>query len=459
MSQSSASEASSTSDLSLLAIGDVHLGIRPSSLPEVLDDYGVDPRSLTPEYALDSAIEYAISTRVDAVLFAGDVVESTNARFEALRPLESGVRRLLKADIPVLGVVGNHDVEALPRLVRMINGFELLGVGGSWQSRVIYKAGRPAAEILGWSFPEKHVRNSPVADLIRKPVAARVPGIPRIGLLHADLDASGGHYAPCTSSELSQAGLDAWLLGHIHTPSLSEGSRSGGDGPRGYLGSLVGLDPGEMGQHGPWLVRVTSAGDVVPQHLPIAPLRWDRFDLCVEPDEGPDDVGDRLLDESVQFAGSIQNQGAIPQVLGLRPRLVGPSRHYDALRDCIEAGSWNGTARRAGDTLVFIDKVLDGLDLACDLEDLARGDDPPALLARKLIALERPGKERSALLEAARSHLRGLAGEGRWSALKEARDAHDPLSDEALTTLLTRSGTAALSQLLSQVDRSARAGS
>ena len=453
MSQASAPRASPKSDLTLLAIGDVHLGTRPSSLPESLEDSGVDPRTLTPESALQSAVNYAIKAGVDAVLFAGDVVESTNARFEALRPLESGVQRLLEAGIPVLGVVGNHDVEALPRLARMIQGFEVLGHGGSWQSRVIHKAGRPAAEILGWSFPERRVRNSPVADLINNPVAASHPGVPRIGLLHGDLDATGGNYAPFTSGELSQAGLDAWLLGHIHKPSLSATLSADAPGPRGYLGSLVGLDPGEMGPHGPWLVRVTAAGKVVPQHLPMAPLRWDSFDLRVGLDEGPEDVGDRLLDEAVRAARELQDQGSVPLALGLRPRLVGPSRHYDELRKATEAGSWKGNARSAGETLVFINRVLNGLELSHDLGDIARGDDPPALLARKLLALEHPGEERSALLEEARSQLRGLANGSRWSALREERDPLDPLSDESLTTLLTRSGTAVLSQLLSQVDR------
>ena len=138
-----------TDELTLLAVGDVHLGTRPSSLPEDLLDLGVDPRALTPEAALLTTVERAIEERVDAVLFAGDVVESTNARFEALRPLESAVRRLLKAGIPVLSVVGNHDVEALPRLAGLIEGFEIIGQDGRWQTRVIEKAGRPAVEILG----------------------------------------------------------------------------------------------------------------------------------------------------------------------------------------------------------------------------------------------------------------------------------------------------------------------
>ncbi len=450
---------SASDDLKLLAIGDVHLGTRPSSLPEHLGSCGADPRALTPEAALLAAVDRAVAERVDAVLFAGDVVESANARFEALRPLEAAVRRLLEAGIRVLGVVGNHDVEALPRLARMIEGFELIGEGGCGQARVIEKNGRPAAEIVGWSFPERQVRSSPVAELLRNPIEATHPGIPRIGLLHGDLDASGGSYAPFTSRELAQAGLDAWLLGHIHKPSLPEGTGRGGSGPHGYLGSLVGLDPAEPGPHGPWLVRVSAAGEVATRQLAIAPLRWERFDFRVAVDEGPDDVSDRLLEESERFAREMQARGATPEVLGLRPRLVGPTRHYDALRRQVVERRWKERTRWAGETLVFIDKVVDGLDLAHDLGELALGSDPPALLARRLLVLEQPGDQRSALLETARRELRGLAGEARWSALNERRAAQDPLSDDNLAALLTRSGTAALSDLLAQRNHDAGAGS
>ncbi len=423
---------------------------------------GVEPSALTPEAALGAVVDLAIAERVDALLFAGDVVESTNARFEALRPLEAAVHRLREAGIPVLAVVGNHDVEALPRLARMIEGFELIGEGGRWQARTINKNGRPAAEILGWSFPEKQVRSSPIAQLLREPLlttGGAAPGIPRIGLLHGDLDASGGSYAPFTSGELTQAGLDAWLLGHIHKPSLREGGGDAGASPRGYLGSLVGLDPSEVGQHGPWLVRVTAGGEVVPRQLASAPLRWEQLELRVAEDAGPEDVADQLLEEAVRAARDIQARGSTPQALGLRLRLVGQTRHYDALRRPIEEGRWKGLTRRAGETLVFIDKVIDGLELAIDLAEVARGDDPPALLASKLLDLTQPGEKRSALLEAARSELRRVTDELRWSALDHVREPRDPLSDDALASLLTRSGTAALSQLLAQRDGDPGAGS
>lgn len=42
--------------VTLLAIGDVHLGIQPGSIPEDITDWDVDPRDLTPEAALGVAV-------------------------------------------------------------------------------------------------------------------------------------------------------------------------------------------------------------------------------------------------------------------------------------------------------------------------------------------------------------------------------------------------------------------
>ncbi len=136
-------------------------------------------------------------------------------------------------------------------LAARIDGFTLLGAGGEWEARTISKDGSPVAQVVGWSFGDWYVRESPVAQLLRQPLRTPRPLVPRIGLLHADLDASGGHHAPVTRAELDDTGYDAWLLGHVHKPSLEGLSASTGTRPCGYLGSLVGLDPSETGPHGP----------------------------------------------------------------------------------------------------------------------------------------------------------------------------------------------------------------
>jgi DNA repair protein SbcD/Mre11 len=434
----------------LLAVGDIHLGTRPGSLPVSLADHGLEMSALTPEAALSGAVERAIQERVHAVLFAGDVVDSTNARFEALRPLEKAVADLCAAGIRVLAVVGNHDVEALPRLAKRIEGLELIGAGGSWESRVVEVAGRPAVEVVGWSFPKARVGTSPVDALNREPLERENAGIPRLGLLHGDLDASAGPYAPFSREELGEADVDAWLLGHIHKPSLGGGARTGSGKLYGYLGSLVGLNPSETGPHGPWLIRVDAAGNVVPEQLTIAPLRWEHIDLEVGESESPEDLGDRLLDEAKRVARELDEQGHNPRALGLRVRLVGSTCHFDALRKYIDHNDWQDHVGQELDTVVFVDKVTHALELARDLEQLAKGDDPPALLARKLQVLTRGGEDRDALLAKAREQLRSVADESCWRRLERLRDADDPLSDERLGAALLQSGTIALNALLNQ---------
>ena len=154
----------------ILAIGDVHLGTKCSGVPDVVSSWGIYPEELTPAAALKLSADFAIEQEVDAVLFAGDVVESTNARFEAMPPLEACVQRLLDAGIEVIAVAGNHDVEALPRLASLLDGFTLLGAGGRWESRAITKNKALVAEIIGWSFGERFVRQSPVAQLLSAPL-------------------------------------------------------------------------------------------------------------------------------------------------------------------------------------------------------------------------------------------------------------------------------------------------
>jgi len=437
--------------VTLLAIGDVHLGTRPTRLPRSLLDWSVDPRDLTPEAALRATVDLALAERVDAVLLAGDVVDGTNARFEAIRPLEEALQRLGQAGIPVVGVAGNHDVEALPRLARLTRGFRLLGEGGRWSSWVLEKQGRPVLEILGWSFPERSVRYSPLRALLQEPPPPARPGIPRLGLMHGDLDAPAtSPYAPFSRREAEAAGLDGWLLGHVHRPSLARLRAAPGSGPFGYLGSLLGLDPSETGPHGPWLIEMEPGGSIQARQRALAPLRWERVELRLPALEAAEDLGDLLLEEATRQALAIREQSPVPRALGLRLRLVGPVRHFEAIHRQIAAGRWADIARAVDDTVVFVEKLVDCLELDVDLRKIAQGDDPPALLARRLLVLREGGAERARLLEQARRALREVAQEPRWSPLEQLRHAEDPLSDEALASALQQAGNAALHQLLAQ---------
>lgn len=434
----------------LLAIGDIHLGTRCSGLPKDLSSWGIGPDDLTPAAALEASVEFAVRNRVDAVLFAGDVVESTNARFEAMVPLERAVRHLLDAHIQVIAVAGNHDVEALPRLARLIDGFTLLGAGGQWESCIVARDGENLVEIVGWSFAEPKVLQSPVALLLTELLAEGSSALPRIGLLHADLDASGGAYAPIKQRELDETGFDAWLLGHIHKPSLSSGAHSAAAYPCGYLGSLIGLDPTETGPHGPWLVTVSGRGDVAVEHQPLAPLRWERLSVAVGGVEDVEDVPDLLLSQAEERVRQLGRAGGAPRALGLRVRLEGASENYEEIRRNIAGGEWHALVRLTADTAVFINKVTDGMELRLELAEMAKGDDPLALMARRILSLQRNDAEASALLAEVRLELIGVVGENILSPLREQRDRPDPLSDAALRETLLQAAKLALHAMLDQ---------
>ena len=433
---------------SILAIGDVHLGTACSGVPDEISSWGIDPNELTPAATLKLSVDFAIKRQVDAVLFAGDVVESTNARFEALLPLEESVRQLLEAGIQVIAVAGNHDVEALPRLAALIDGFTLLGAGGQWEARMIAKNQSPVVEVIGWSFGERHVRQSPVAQLLTQPLEAPSPPVPRIGLLHADLGASGGHYAPIRQAELDDTGYDAWLLGHIHKPSLENSSTSTETRPSGYLGSLIGLDPSETGPHGPWLLRISN-GNLHLEHVPLAPLRWEHVAVPVDGLVHVEDVPDRLMGEAGRIVRRFNESGTSLRAIGLRVQLTGESARYEEIRQWIAAGEWSTLGRIVDGTVVFFNKIIDSMNLQQNLTEIAKGDDPAALMAQRLQMLQNDDDQTKALLERARSELNSVAKEDVWSPVQDHRNAMDPLSDDALRSILLRAGKAALNAMLS----------
>jgi DNA repair exonuclease SbcCD nuclease subunit len=378
----------------LLAIGDIHLGRASGRLPGSLD-----PARLGPAAALRQAVQTALSLEVSAVLLAGDVADDTRDLYHALGVLTDVCQPLVERGIPVLAVAGNHDHDVLPRLAALLPNVHLLGAGGLWETREVSGPGGPV-RVLGWSFPGAHHTTSPAQTL-----PSLAPDLPTIGLLHADLDATTSRYAPVSRRELSAAGEVRWLLGHLHQPTLSADH----DDP-GYLGSLVGLDPTETGPHGPWLLTVEGKRLTL-EHLPRAPLRWERLDVAV------DDLADPALELSTRVAAALQDFVAVgtvdlshASVLGVRVRLVGRTADFAALEAACQRLADKELALRQGEQLVFLDAVTSVVAPLHDLAALAEQDDPPGLLARDLLALQ--------------------AGEGE-DLLHEARDAVQAVDHQA----------------------------
>jgi DNA repair exonuclease SbcCD nuclease subunit len=421
----------------LLFVGDVHLGRALTRIPPALAEE-TDPWELAPTAAWKRTVEYALAHRPDAVILAGDVVESENARFEAFRHLKDGVRRLGEAGITVCGVAGNHDVEALPRLARAIEGFHLLGADGGWSLHTVSRDETPLVHVAGRSFTG-HGRSAGL-PLERFPDSP--DGRPVLGVVHCDLDATESRYAPVSRHALASTDAAGWFLGHVHRPSLPNTPR-----PIGYLGSLVGLDPTETGRRGPWWVEVTPGGDIASTHLPLAPLRWDRLEVSVAEDLAPEDLLNHL-DQAVRedhdaHAGELGEA----RVLGYRLRLTGRVRRHDSLQRELEALAREPMIIPLGDRVAFLDRIVDDTAPALDLGEIGRGEDPAGLLARDLEALETQTDRAAELIALARQRLSEVANGNQFQRL-EAWDN----GDEAIRARLLRAGRRALVELLGQTE-------
>ncbi len=432
----------------ILMIGDMHLGRSPARLPDSLAHYGLEPRELGPAAAWRRAIRYALENKPAAVVLAGDLVESDNARFEAFGHLQDGIGRLGEAGIPVFAVAGNHDVVALPRLATILDNFHLLGAGGVWNEGTVVSRGNVGVRLVGWSFPQRQVSTSPLADGL----PPRLDAAPRLGILHADLDAAGSRYAPVTSAELAAADVDAWLLGHIHKPTLTPWARdrTGERRPPGYLGSLVGLDPTETGCHGPWLVSIGDDGTMTSRQLPLAPLRWESFDVPITDLDDLSGLFEHVVAGVKQRYTELSAELGTTRALGCRIRLTGRRPDYHALERLLRDDSRRdeslvGSVIPCGETMVFLDRIVNETTVEHDLGELAAAADPPGLLARRLLAVAAADGSDGELLARARRRALRIIRQSRFLEL----DLPDP-DDAALQRVLLQAGYRALDELLAQ---------
>ena len=486
--------------MKLLAVGDIHLGRTPSRLPPELADRA---RELGPAEAWRRAVNAAIAAEVRAVLLAGDVVERDDDFFEAYRELSQGVKRLTDAGIAVIGVAGNHDVRVLPRLAEQIPQFQLLGrdveqgaapasiirrcaehqppgCDGKWE-RCEIRQGNEVVSLWGWSFPRAKITASPLNGARLE----RGPSI-NLGLLHCDRRVAQSDYAPVANAELQQAGLDGWLLGHIHKPDeLAAPLPNGRFAPNGYLGSLTGLDRSETGPRGPWLLTLEGGHIAKVAQLPLAPLRWEHLEVPLDglngenlagplPDEIKEEVQARLLQAVREFDNRIGEQrnrvletvqalegrDGGPAAVGLRVRFTGRSRFGTAALDAIPKDIRSRIHDGERNVHYFVESIQADTRPEIDLQELAERNDPVGLLAQRLLWLEPPegaaaaegqagqgelpdaATPRDRLMEAAKRKLQEQANRPRWSNLDTTTP--DPIA------WLRRSGFRTLDKLLAQ---------
>ncbi len=367
--------------MKILAVGDIHIGRRSSKIPEELEG-----RRFSAAEAWKRAVDLALEEAVDAVVLAGDVVDQENRFHEAVGPLERGLRDLAERDVETFAVAGNHDHEVLRKLTRVVGSkrFHLLGAGGKWERRPLERDGKVLLHVDGWSFPSDHVRECPAKlyDL------DRVEEVPVLGLLHADLDQTTSHYAPVTRADLEALPPDVWVLGHQHDPRVVSDE---GAAPLIFCpGSLQALDPGETGLRGAWILEFESGDKPVLRQVPLSRVVY--RELTIDVQDTPDletldqQISTRVFVDLQDLAG----HGGPLEFVSYRLRITGRTRHHIDMEAQLQKFK-SEFAPDAGPVQARIERIGNETRPAVDLADLARGSDPPAVVAQVILALEESG--------------------------------------------------------------------
>lgn len=253
--------------MKLLLSADLHLGRSSSGIPLAGDARGI---ALSTREAWKRIVELAVREECDAVLLAGDLVESASAFYEALGPLVEGFRALQERGISLCAVAGNHDAGAFGKIaneVAEMEGVHFLGVGGKWERVELRSRAGETLSVDGWSFPAPFHVADPLDDYQLAPPASGA----LLGLVHVDLEVSASRYAPTTSAALRARPPRFWLLGHVHKPGFFSGGTGAG---LLYPGSPQALDFGETGPHGVWMLE-TAGERWVPQFRQISSVRYE----------------------------------------------------------------------------------------------------------------------------------------------------------------------------------------
>ncbi len=219
------------------------LALRDSDLAELIGD--------ATRIAFERTIDLCLDERVDALMIAGDLYDGDQTSMKTALFLAAQLRRLDEAGIRTFIVRGNHD--AASRITRELTLPESVTVFGGRGAKVELERSHdeyPVA-VHGISFAKPHAPDSLVSRF-RAPVA----GAFNIGLLHTSLGGAAGHdpYAPCSVSELVDAGFDYWCLGHVHKrevhrenpfvvmPGMPQGRDINEDGPKSVTMVRIGDD-------------------------------------------------------------------------------------------------------------------------------------------------------------------------------------------------------------------------
>lgn len=289
------------SNIRLLHLADVHIGME--NYGRIDPATGLNGRVMDFLRRLSEVVEWALDNDVDLVLFAGDAYKSRDPNSTYRREFARRIKRLADAGIPVVLLVGNHDLPAATRRASSIEIFRTLDVPNvlvASRERLHLLTTRQGDPIQVAAVPyplrqqllsHKDHKNRTIAELdtlVQEIVVDNIRAL--AGQVDASLPAVlVGHFSVSDAklgsersvmlgrdvvvlkSVLADPIWDYVALGHIHRHQQLNADQHP---PIVYCGSLERIDFGEEKEPKGFVVADVSRGQAEWQFHPVAARRF-----------------------------------------------------------------------------------------------------------------------------------------------------------------------------------------
>jgi exonuclease SbcD len=258
----------------LLHFADLHIGTENYGRPD--PSTGLSSRVVDFLQSFDAMIDYALEHEVDLIVFAGDAFKTRSPNPTHQRAFAQRVKRLADAKVPIVLLVGNHDLPAVVERASSVDIFQTLDVPNVTVGRTErlnrLETKRGAVQVATVPYPvrqrllaQEEYRNLSIEELdaeLRRSVKKRIeelaeqvdPTVPAVLAAHISVQEASygseravmiGRDAVVARSDLASPAWDYVALGHIH---MHQSLNEDGYPPVVYSGSLERIDFGEEGQ-------------------------------------------------------------------------------------------------------------------------------------------------------------------------------------------------------------------
>ncbi|NQW19172.1 MAG: DNA repair exonuclease [Chloroflexi bacterium] len=317
--------------------------------------------------AFQNLVNLCINQKADFLVIAGDVYDGADRSVRAQLRFRDGISRLAAAGIQSFVVHGNHDpLDGWQSSISWPEGVHIFGVTPEWKN--FEKNGEVVAAVQGMSYPTREVTDN-LAIRFSPPESSNIFAI---GLLHANVGANSAHpnYAPCTVEDLSEAGIDYWALGHVHTRQTLKRAAP----VIAYPGNIQGRHPNEVGARGALVVDVDPSGASRSEFVALDVVRWERSEVDISNIETIDSLDSAIRQATDNLSAQAEDRDVV-----CRLNLVGRGSLHEqlaaggAVEDLLDAvrGTWSG----GGSPWVWVERIVDSTRPAIDIESRAKQDD------------------------------------------------------------------------------------